>query len=95
MSNNNALKALETAFGCTKEEVAEPKRKQRDLGRSRLAQFGKTFTDCQCAKPLPYWLRIRSFCVRSAYAAKRCSFAAFLMYDISPITVVWYYGVCV
>lgn len=70
MSNNNALEALAVALGCTKEEVAELaelKREQREFGRSRLAQFGKTFTESQCAKPRPYWLRIRSFCVRSPY----------------------------
>lgn len=49
------------------DELAELKREQREFGRSRLAQFGKTFTDSQCAKPRPYWLRIRSFCVRSPY----------------------------
>lgn len=45
----------------------ELKREQREFGRSRLAQFGKTFTARQCVKPRPYWLRIRSFCVRSPY----------------------------
>ena len=47
--------------------LAELKREQREFGRSRLAQFGKTFTATQCVKPRPYWLRIRSFCVRSPY----------------------------
>lgn len=49
------------------EWLLELKREQREFGRSRLAQFGKTFTARQCAKPRPYWLRIRSFCVRSLY----------------------------
>lgn len=49
------------------DEMAELKREQREFGRSRLAQFGKTFTEKQCAKPRPYWMRIRSFCVRSPY----------------------------
>lgn len=48
-------------------DIAELKREQREFGRSRLAQFGKTFTARQCVKPRPYWLRIRSFCVRSPY----------------------------
>lgn len=49
------------------EWLLELKREQREFGRSRLAQFGKTFTARQCVKPRPYWLRIRSFCVRSPY----------------------------
>lgn len=49
------------------DDIAELKREQREFGRSRLAQFGKTFTVRQCVKPRPYWLRIRSFCVRSPY----------------------------
>lgn len=49
------------------DELAELKREQREFGRSRLAQFGKTFTERQYAKPRPYWMRIRSFCVRSPY----------------------------
>ena len=49
------------------DDVAEFKRELAQFGRSRLAQFGKTFTDSQCAKPRPYWMRIRSFCVRSPY----------------------------
>lgn len=44
------------------------KREQREFGRSRLAQFGKTFPNRKrYAKPRPYWFRTRSFCVRSPY----------------------------
>lgn len=49
------------------DDIAELKREQREFGRSRLAQFGKTFTERQYVKPRPYWMRIRSFCVRSPY----------------------------
>lgn len=50
------------------EELAQLKREQREFGRSRLAQFGKTFPNRKrYAKPRPYWFRTRSFCVRSPY----------------------------
>lgn len=50
------------------EEQAQLKREQREFGRSRLAQFGKTFPNRKrYAKPRPYWFRTRSFCVRSPY----------------------------
>ena len=49
------------------DELADLKRELTQFGKSRLAQFGKTFTDSQCVKPRPYWMRIRSFCVRSPY----------------------------
>lgn len=41
---------------------------KREFGRSRLAQFGKTFPNRKrYTKPRPYWFRTRSFCVRSPY----------------------------
>lgn len=50
------------------EELAQLKREQREFGRSRLAQFAKTFPNRKrYAKPRPYWFRTRSFCVRSPY----------------------------
>ncbi len=50
------------------DELAELKREQREFGRSRLAQFGKTFPNRKRrVKPRPYWFRTRSFCVRSPY----------------------------
>lgn len=50
------------------EELAQLKREQREFGRSRLAQFGKTSPNRKrYAKPRPYWFRTRSFCVRSPY----------------------------
>ena len=50
------------------EELAQLKREQREFGRSRLAQFGKTFPNRKRrVKPRPYWFRTRSFCVRSPY----------------------------
>ncbi len=50
-----------------RDELAELKRELAQFGRSRLAQFGKTVTERQCVKQRPYWMRIRSFCVRSPY----------------------------
>lgn len=50
------------------EWLLELKREQREFGRSRLAQFGKTFPNRKRrVKPRPYWFRTRSFCVRSPY----------------------------
>lgn len=50
------------------DELAELKREQREFGRSRLAQFGKTFPNRKRhIRPRPYWFRTRSFCVRSPY----------------------------
>lgn len=50
------------------EELAQLKREQREFGRSRLAQFGKTSPNRKrYVKKRPYWFRTRSFCVRSPY----------------------------
>lgn len=50
------------------DELAQLKREQREFGRSRLAQFGKTFPNRKRrVKPRPYWFCTRSFCVRSPY----------------------------
>lgn len=51
------------------EEMLWLKQQQREYASSRLAQFGKTFPN-KCRRHVfrsPYWFRVRSFCVRSAY----------------------------
>lgn len=51
--------------------LAELKREQQEAGRSRLAQYGKTYMVRQCASRRPHWHRIRSFCLRPTLMRKK------------------------